>query len=96
MHFSLLKTNLISIFMDMITFRKISCVCVNIHELGQIHSASEILVNSYLKPWPNEHWVASYMKIYIHIDNLNWYPLFMNIYDNIQSTAEKEGHPTFF
>lgn len=48
MHFSLLKTNKISIFIDVITSKKIS-VCVNIHELRQIHSASERLVNSYAK-----------------------------------------------
>lgn len=75
---------------------KRSVVCVNIHELGQIHSASEILVNSYSKAWSNEHWVASYVKIYIHIDNLNWYSLLMNIYGTIQNITEKEGHSIFF
>ena len=73
-----------------------SVVCVNIHELGQIHSTSEILVNSNSKAWSNEHWVTSYMKIYIHIDNLNWYSLSMNIYGTTQNSTEKEGHPLFF
>lgn len=32
-----------------------SVVCVNIHELGQIHGVSEILVNLYSRAWSNEH-----------------------------------------
>ena len=36
------------------------------------------------------------MKIYIHIDNLNWYSLSMNIYGTTQNSREKEGHPLFF
>lgn len=88
MHFSLLKLmSFPSLWMWLPSER--SVVCVNIHELCQIHSTSEILVNSNSKAWSNEHWMTSYTKIYIHIDNLNWYSS-MNIYGITHKIAQKK------
>lgn len=53
--YSLLHANKIFMFIDVIIYRMISSVNINIYKVGQFHNEFKIQGNSHFKAWSAKH-----------------------------------------